>query len=78
MDSNCARAESVRTGAAVKYSQRSGSSSPALGSKSPGVRASSEELHELLGALLEDHRGTQSRVPGVGYEVGLASGHFSV
>lgn len=55
-----------------KSSQRSGSRSPALGSKSPRVRASSEELHELLGALLEDHKRNSEQGPWGGLRGGLS------
>lgn len=51
----------VTTKTGVKYLQRPGPSSPTA--KAPGVRASSEELPKLWGALLKDHKGNSEQGP---------------
>ena len=51
----------VTTKTGVKYLQRPGPSSPTA--KAPGVRASSEELPKLWGALLKDNKGNSEQGP---------------
>ena len=70
---------SVRTGAGVKYYQSSGTSSPALGKQKPrGTEHSRTRATQAAGHTSEGPQGTQRRVPGVGYGVGLALGPFSM